>query len=242
MVRVSHQKCRQCGQAAHRGMRHNLCGRCWARRKPQEKAKWREIKQQRALKRARILAQAEPYANGVVEPVVLKEEDSPVAEATQEPVTISAMLTPEQEQEMIALYTTTDTPVTEIARAFGVTSTYPYSILKKHGVPAKRGLFGPRAQPRELPAHIAAMQEVQVPQPEKESKFTIIDNRVKPEAPKSFEQQVAEALPVTRADELPAWQVEFSGALEIRAASFDEAVKAARLSGAKDITLVKRLP
>lgn len=135
-------------------------------------------------------------------------------------------LTPDQEQEIVSLYTTTDTPVHEIAETYGIGETSPFRILNKHGVAWRRGDTSGRV----LPPHIEAMKEVHVapnstpaPQPE--------PTRIRESVPAQPDAQAA----------VPMWRIEFSGALDLAAASFDDAVTLARELGARDITLVRRL-
>jgi len=179
-------------------------------------------------------------------------------------------LTPEQELEIVSLYTTTDTPVKEIASTYGVGETTPFRILTKHGVSWRRGDLMPESKPgpkRELPPHIAAMQDVHVapapsPEPvapkaedksetitagvyaEPEEKATVAET-YRPISRDELAEVIAAPngqVPAAEAARIPRWRIEFSGAVELEAVSFDRAVEKARSFGAQDITLVKRLP
>jgi transposase-like protein len=236
VVKVSHARCRQCGQTRHRNAKSNLCGRCWKLRKPEVQQAWRDIKARRALKRE----------NGHVyeEEVRLAPEEEAQIVAQRKRVLLSA----EQKQEIVDLYMNSDTPVKEIASTYGVTETAPFRILSESGISWRRGDRMPDTRPgpkRELPPHIAAMQEVHVaptPAPEPERVPVAADQ---PEAidldsldaalRNGAEPEVIHSVTLVR------WRIEFSGAIELGAANFDDAVAAARKLGAADITLVRKL-
>jgi hypothetical protein len=231
VVKVSHAKCRQCGQTRHRNAKFNLCGQCWRLRKPQVQEQWRAIKDRRAERRT----------NGAVH-----VEEVVVLAAAREEVHVVAprpkvSLSPEQRQEIIDLYMNSDTPVKEIASTYGVPETAPFRILSEAGITWRRGDRMPESRPgpkRVLPPHIAAMQEVHVaptpaPEPKPAPEPTLLDVAVR-NGPLPTLPNIADV-------DQPVWRVEFSGALDLVAPSFDEAVKMARELGALDITLVRKV-
>jgi len=228
VVRVSHARCRRCGQTRHRNAKRNLCGQCWSEEKHHVRQGWRDIKDRRALKRA----QAEQPTNGhIPEEVIQTAEVSQAAVQAATPPDPTASrggkrraheLSPEQVQEIIDLYTQTDTSVPEIASTYGVSATFPYLVLSRAGITWRRGdSEGFKPEPkRELPPHIEAMKEIHVATP----------TSAPAPAPTANEKA-----PVGE------WQVEFTGAIKLHAISFDEAVRLARANGAVEITMIRRL-
>jgi len=221
VVKVSHARCRRCGQARHRTAKFNLCQRCWEKEKVVQRSKWREIKVRRALKRelevavaagrvicegsgdmALMAASALPdgFGRGVAHAALprgrgeqaecpwckqqvavnldgkfarhaIKEAETPLPKPVEEEVTElprRSALTSEQEQEILKLYTDTDTPLREIAETYGVPETTPFRLLNKFHIAWRRGDRdgGPHSGPkRQLPAHIEAMKDVHVAPP-----------------------------------------------------------------------------
>jgi len=245
VVRVSHAKCRQCGQTRHRNAKANLCGRCWRQRKPEIQQQWRDIKARRAQTR-----------NGHVE----AETEAPLTiaaaiEEVQEEVAQRqrVMLSPEQKQEIVDLYMNSDTPVKEIAATYGVPETAPFRLLSEAGISWRRGdrvpetRLGPK---RELPPHIAAMQDVHVaPEPVKPSLLDQPAPELEEIVKEAFELEKA-ATPNGRVPEVDLseggsrWSVVYvtTTTLSVRADSFDEAAAKARavLGDGIEIEMVRR--
>jgi len=219
VVKVSHARCRQCGQTRHRNVRANLCAECWKQRKPQQQREWREIKERRADRRVEeeavaagreicegsgeAVLQAYRTWNGVasatggrvypnrrgelaecswckqmisvnldgklarhawVAPTQAAaatpelEEEQPMAERRP-----YVRLSPEQRAEVIDLYLHSETPLKEIASAYGIPETAPYRYLSEAGIRWRRGdSEEPPMSERTLPPHIEAMKDVHV--------------------------------------------------------------------------------
>ena len=164
-----------------------------------------------------------------------------------------SLLTPEQEQEIITLYTTTDQPVTEIARAYGVADTLPFRILTKNGVTWRR-VDSPN---RVLPPHIEAMKEVHVAGPLPPKPATTgrsiphiseePDEPIQTEAMREMFDKVfppdvtnGEVIDLDNSPTLRTWVVEFTGTHTVRAENARDAIDMARGQlGATDVTMVR---
>lgn len=237
MVKVSHAKCRNCGASRHRNSKRNLCQACWLKVKPQVVQNWREIKLRRSLKRNGV-THAEEGALIVAAAVEQTfEEVHPEMPRGRAPT-----LTPEQEQEIVNLYTTTDTPVTEIAKTYEIGDTVPYRVLTKHGIAWRRG--DTHMGERVLPPHIEAMKEVHVaptPAPEPEPKAVLAD-KYEPITPTALDEAIRNGQPEVVFHQ---WRVEYVGTpfVNVTAESFTEAAaEAQRLLGSDvEIVLVRRL-
>lgn len=240
MVKVSHARCRQCGQTRHRNARFNLCGKCWQAKKADVQSGWRTIKDRRALKRgvttngATHESDAELIVAAAIDQVL--EEEPALMPRGRAP-----SLTPEQEAEIVNLYTTTDMPVTEIANAYGLGHTSPFRILSKNGVSWRRG------DTRELPPHIEAMKQVHVaapPAPEPTLEAVLQEEPMSTPAPEPVPTLVETMADIVANGQvtdptLRVWRVEFSGFREVVAHNAREAIARAEESGAVDVTMVR---
>jgi transposase-like protein len=169
---------------------------------------WRDIKDRRAEKRNGVAhEEAELIVAAAVEQV-LEEDHAPMPRGR------ASSLTPEQEAEIINLYTTTDQPVVEIARAYGIPETGPFRVLAKNNVSWRRG----DSPGRVLPPHIEAMKEVHVapaPTPAPQQSPSIDQAQTKrddaligviPEPPLVMQEALAEAFDkVFPSETLPRW-------------------------------------
>ncbi|HEY1295423.1 MAG TPA: transposase [Chloroflexota bacterium] len=127
------------------------------------------------------------------------------------------VLTPEQKQEIVSLYTDTDTPVKEIASTYGIADTHPFAILNEFGVRWRRGDRTPESRTgpkRELPPHIAAMQEVHVaePTPAPEPKLTV-EAAIRELPPIAPQEQDAAPNGLEPEPDLEGWRVRVEGTL-----------------------------
>jgi hypothetical protein len=159
-------------------------------------------------------------------------------------------LTPEQEAEIVNLYTTTDQPVNEIARAYGIADTMPFRILSKNGVTWRRG----DSVGRVLPPHIEAMKEVHVaePTPPKPAytgksiphigEEPVQTEEMREMFDKVFPPEVTngEVVDLDASPTLRTWVVEFTGTHTVRAENARDAIDLARGQlGATDVTMVR---
>jgi transposase-like protein len=221
---TSHAKCRRCGAIRHKHARANLCRLCWLKEKAQKEQRWRDVKQSRHERDARTLARAMNAPE--LEPEDLELEPS-FEEEPDEPMK-RIKLTDEQEAEIVHLYTTTDTPVTEIARAYGLVDTYPFTVLNRHGISWRRG-SGEAAPTRQLPPQIAAMSAVRV---EPKPPVRAVEPQKAPAMPEpTTPVPVSTPVPDNGAADDFTFVLTVQGSLRLHAASMVEAIQQAQASG-----------
>lgn len=229
MVRISHAKCRRCGQTRHRNAKRNLCGSCWAKEKHHVQDHWREIKARRAAKREALVSPEEVGVPLSMQEAIEEVLAVPNGHVERAPRT---RLTPEQKQEIVDLYMNTDTPVKEIASTYGVPETAPFRLLGEFGISWRRGDRMPESRPgpkRELPPHIEAMKEVHVA-PTREPVAAVAPNGQVPAV--DLEEGASR------------WSVVYvtTATLTVRADTFDQAAAKARayLDPGIEIEMVRR--
>jgi hypothetical protein len=252
VARTSHAKCRECGKVRHRFARFNVCGACWERKKTAMQAERRERKERREARRT---PEPENTPLTIADAIELALEEKPMPRG-RPPV-----LTPEQELEIVNLYTTTDTPVQEIADTYSIGRTGPFKVLDRHGISWRRNDTQPAPQ-RLLPPHIEAMKSVHVASTLSPEDFVDTSLTAKPgqavfdlKEPNPVPNPVPtlsapddipvydRKLPAIEELSRPKWSIEFRATLTVHADTASAAIREAEAMGYSsiDIDVVRRL-
>jgi hypothetical protein len=169
MVKISHARCRKCGQTRHRGARFNLCRNCWVQLKPQVRAGWRDIKERRRARRdvhAKETLQmtetptVEATSNGAAPPMGTKER----AAYMRSFIHRKGARYEHWEEDLLKAYDGGLAPLDSIKEAFGTSNGWIAHLLKTRGVTPRADRPGWSNKPKR-PGHFAWIDGHQLWQP-----------------------------------------------------------------------------
>ena len=164
-----------------------------------------------------------------------------------EPVSLS----PEQRIEIARMYLDTDVSMPEIARAYGLSPSYPYYVLKVLGITWRRGDTAPKPSLGEPHVNGVVKPEIvdSVPEPVEKALENMLKWPTMPPKPEpvraiaptvrdpepslpAYVDKVLPAMEVTSDDPNEGiWQVDYLGSMLVKATSIDQALERARVDG-----------